>query len=253
MIPRHMANPAGIIAALPLSAKGRTALRSYAAESARPFAALVFLGPMLAIAELWLLLSAFRFDAGSTAKGIIYSVFGLIGVSASWAPALVFIAVLVIRHWLKGDRGTVRAGTLGGMVIESFVLALPMLAISTILLMAIGGAGTTALNRCALAISAASFEEFLFRLVLVGGGLWFVTEVLKAPSSRATWVVVGTAAVLFSLSHYLPRSGDAISPLSFLFRTAAGVYLGLIYLYRGIGLSAGCHTVYNLVLIAFGR
>jgi hypothetical protein len=40
--------------------------------------------------------------------------------------------------------------------------------------------------------------------------------------------------------------------MRFLFRTIAGVYLAIIFWYRGYGSAAGCHAAYNVGLVVCG-
>ena len=34
-----------------------------------------------------------------------------------------------------------------------------------------------------------------------------------------------------------------------MFRTLAGLYLGALFLLRGYGITAGCHAVYNVIIV----
>jgi hypothetical protein len=36
---------------------------------------------------------------------------------------------------------------------------------------------------------------------------------------------------------------------SFLFRTAAGTYFGLLFLFRGFGITAGSHAAYDILIL----
>jgi len=38
---------------------------------------------------------------------------------------------------------------------------------------------------------------------------------------------------------------------TFGFRTAMGIYLAGVYIYRGFGIAVGAHAVYDLIVVAF--
>ena len=68
-------------------------------------------------------------------------------------------------------------------------------------------------------------------------------------------VIISAAA--FSLYHYQipllhfsPYTGsEPFDWQSFVFRTLAGIYFGLIFLWRGFGLTAGAHASYDITIV----
>jgi len=57
------------------------------------------------------------------------------------------------------------------------------------------------------------------------------------------------AGLLFAMCHFAPIGSDAFRWTSFWFRFVAGIYLGLVYVGRGIGSAAGAHAVFNVELV----
>ena len=63
---------------------------------------------------------------------------------------------------------------------------------------------------------------------------------------RAGTAACLASAVLFSCFHHLGSLGDPFLPLVFLIRVVAGVFLGVLYLQRGLGIAIGAHALYDV-------
>jgi hypothetical protein len=69
--------------------------------------------------------------------------------------------------------------------------------------------------------------------------------------------MVVVSAISFSLYHYqLPlftfsglTGSEPFEWQSFIFRTLAGIYFGMIFLIRGFGLTAGAHASYDIIIV----
>jgi hypothetical protein len=62
-------------------------------------------------------------------------------------------------------------------------------------------------------------------------------------------LMVFVSAGLFALYHYWDTSEPFVGRI-FAFRTAAGVYFGVIFLLRGFGVTAASHAVYDIIFTA---
>ena len=81
-----------------------------------------------------------------------------------------------------------------------------------------------------------------------GGGLVLVAErVFRLAHSGAVVAAVLVAAALFAGAHTFQAPGSFTWP-TFLFRTAAGVYLASVFATRGFGIAAGVHIAFNLAV-----
>ena len=99
-----------------------------------------------------------------------------------------------------------------------------------------------------MSLGAGVYEEMVFRLALFS----FLSIALKdALRLHPFWVHLGVvviSAFAFSAYHYL-------SPLehfqwrSFLFRTIAGAYFGIVFLLRGFGITAASHASYDILIL----
>ncbi len=102
-----------------------------------------------------------------------------------------------------------------------------------------------------LALGAGVYEELLFRLLLVGGGVLLFTRVFLWNRALSTTVALVASGVLFALAHHIGPMSDDFDSYVFVFRAVSGVLLGLIYVFRGLGIAVWTHATYNaLVVIA---
>jgi membrane protease YdiL (CAAX protease family) len=53
-------------------------------------------------------------------------------------------------------------------------------------------------------------------------------------------------SLLFSAAHYLGPQGDRLELFSFVFRFVAGGFFALLFVYRGFGIAAGTHALYDI-------
>jgi hypothetical protein len=97
------------------------------------------------------------------------------------------------------------------------------------------------------AFGAGFYEELLFRVILLGGGL-AILRFLKVPGMPARIVIVAVVSMLFSVFHYIGPLGEHFFIDSFLYRSYAGVFLSAVYLHRGFAVAAWSHAVLNIVI-----
>lgn len=101
-------------------------------------------------------------------------------------------------------------------------------------------------TQIALSIGAGLYEELLFRVLLVGGLALFLGA-LGVESSYVLAAIVGAA--LFSLAHYVGPMGDPFAFPSFTFRFLFGLALNALFLWRGFGVAAWTHALYDVMLV----
>ncbi len=96
-------------------------------------------------------------------------------------------------------------------------------------------------------LGAGIFEELVFRLGLMSALVWIGARAIRA-WSLPVWLVgalaVVVSALVFSWFHHL--CGEQFDRTRFLFRTMAGLLLGLLMWARGYGVCVYTHTVYNV-------
>ena len=101
-----------------------------------------------------------------------------------------------------------------------------------------------------LAIGAGIWEELLFRVGALGLCLSLLTKIIKYSGIFSAFIAILFAAVLFSLFHYIGPFGDIFTYKSFYIRTWAGIFLGFLYLFRGLGITVYTHIFYDMAIIS---
>jgi membrane protease YdiL (CAAX protease family) len=104
-----------------------------------------------------------------------------------------------------------------------------------------------------LGLGAGLYEEVLFRLVGVAGLALLLRRVLRCDEIWAVATAVLLSALLFSAYHHVGPGGEAWSGSRFVFRFLAGILLGWLYWWRGLGITAWTHGLYDVLLVLQGR
>lgn len=92
---------------------------------------------------------------------------------------------------------------------------------------------------------AGIYEEVLFRLLLFPAAAGLVTLMGGGPRMRVVGAVVLTSG-LFSAAHYVGLHGEAFVLFTFAFRFLAGAFFAVLFVYRGFGIAAGSHALYDI-------
>jgi membrane protease YdiL (CAAX protease family) len=168
--------------------------------------------------------------------------------------AAVIVAMLLFRIMGAGPRfGSIRLGVLAWMLAESLVYSVvfgALVSAVTHLLLA----QPSALTRSAqilVSLGAGIYEEFVFRVVLLGVLVVFLHRLLRLQRAAAYGMAAGLGALLFAAFHYIGPFGDPLQLPSFVFRFIAGLILTGLYFARGYGITAYTHSLYDL-WITFG-
>ena len=162
------------------------------------------------------------------------------------------VVALLLFHWIGGlpRFGHTRMAILAGMLAESIVYSLVFGAV-------VGGitrlllAQPFALSRSAqimVSLGAGIYEEFVFRLLLLGALIFVLHRLLCLQALVAYGIAALLGAVSFSAFHYIGPYGDPWQLPSFLFRFVAGLILTGLYFARGYGITAYTHSLYDLWL-----
>lgn len=134
---------------------------------------------------------------------------------------------------------------LGESLVYSIVLGIVLRLILSNLLLAIGGSDLGLLQNLALSIGAGLFEEFFFRVLLLGVLFWFAKQLIPSKNLGGVLSIL-LAAFLFSGSHYIGNMADTFTWYSFLYRWLAGVAFTALYYYRGFAVTSCTHALYDI-------
>jgi len=225
---------------------------TYRWRTHRPLNCLVFLLPMLAFFQVGMLYHGTALAAPQDLGRILR----FFGATATYLPSLLIVAVLALQHVTHHDRLELQPRVLAGMAVESVLWAIPLVVliqfagqVAELAAPAAGGMRDwTFLEKLHLAVGAGIYEEFLFRLVLISLTLLIFVDVFALPKDIVVAVAVVVGAAAFSLYHFSLNEITGSDPFPwgpFAFRMAAGLYLGLLFVFRGFAIAVGTHILYN--------
>lgn len=175
------------------------------------------------------------------------------GTGLAVMGAVVIIIGVAILYLERKKSIPIRAKYFGWIVAESAVYAVVVglfvsVTVGTIFMMAapqgVGGLWT----KLALSIGAGIYEELLFRVILVGGLFWLLKRFVS-PTRHAYLIAAVIGAVIFSAVHYIGVYGDPFTFASFTFRFLFGLILNGIFLWRGFGVAAWTHALYDVMVV----
>lgn len=99
------------------------------------------------------------------------------------------------------------------------------------------------------ALGAGLFEELLFRLVFVSIVALLLTrpcQVARLPRVTPAALAIVVSAFAFSLFHHVGLGAPPIERDVFVFRVAAGILLGILFVARGFGVAVYAHALYDV-------
>jgi len=181
--------------------------------------------------------------------------FDLFGPAGLWVPGVAVVVILLATHLASGERWQVHWRRVGLMYVEAALLAVPLLALNWAI--PLGSAGPAAgqgpswakvVDQAAMGIGAGVYEELVFRLVLISLVMMMGADLFGFPREKVAVVAVALSATLFAAHHHVPIGAEPFNAVRFTFRAVAGVYLAMIFWFRGYGPAAGCHAAYNVAL-----
>ena len=236
--------------------RGPRPVRGYFARSELPLVSLAFLLPFIVLYEVgtWQFASdpVRQTEQRIIAFSLMQDFFRFFGATGRYLPAMAVVLILVCWHVARQDPWRVEPRYLLGMLGESLLLALPLLGI--------GFAATHYLDHylplmaarqtaglVVLSVGAGIYEELVFRLIAFTVLSLVLVDLMGLKRGWAGLLMVLSSSLLFSLYHYLgPEQFDI---QTFTFRTAAGMYFGAVFVFRGFGITAGVHAAYDILIV----
>ncbi len=231
-------------------------------DARAPLSSLLFVIPWIAAYEAGILILA-----GEQANGLrngadfwMRSFLSEAGLGQALLLPLLVFSILLVWHVVRRYPWRVRPETLMGMLAESLLLAIVLIAVGQahdllfrhfqqrevperLLLNAINGN----LTRAVSFIGAGVYEEVMFRLLLVPAA--FVGfRMFEFPPAWAAMMSAISTSFLFALAHHIGPSADAFNLFTFSFRAAAGIFFATVFFLRGFGITVGCHAAYDLLV-----
>ncbi len=138
------------------------------------------------------------------------------------------------------------------MLFESILWSyLLFLLMSNMHLILMTPSGYRVLQNVTLAVGAGIYEEILFRVILIVLFNYILALVFKWEYYFKNTVSIILASVCFSLFHFIGEFGDNYTFNIFMVRFLAGIYLGILYFFRGFGITAWTHALYDLIVLTY--
>ncbi len=214
---------------------------------AKPLDALVFLLPLILFAEL----ASQTGHEQLIASVLLRAFFELFGPAGLWAPGLAVVVILLATHLASGQKWRIRMRTVWLMYVEVGLLAAPLVALNWMIPLGSwrGVSAMPAVDRIALGVGAGIYEELVFRLIFLSLIVMIGADLLRLGQAKVALAGIVLTSLVFAAHHHQPIGAEPFDAMRFTFRAIAGVYLAVIFWYRGYGSAAGCHAAYNATLV----
>ena len=228
---------------------------SYLLKSRTSFYSLLFTLPLFFLYEVNILFLSWddilvvRNGADFLMRNILeaFDIYGLYGLG------LVFFLGLLVTYifFIKEDRQQeVNVNFLFIMLAESMLWSVVLyFLLFKFMVLLMNPTGKTILQQVTLAIGAGIYEEFLFRVLLIAGLSGILGFVFMWDKTFKNIIAVVLSGGIFSAFHFMGEYGDFFSMELFLMRFFAGLILGMLYIYRGFGITAYTHSIYDLIVL----
>lgn len=216
----------------------------YWVESRRPLVTLVFIAPLLAIYEIGVV---WFHVTPNGADDLMRRFLDLFGFSQHLLLPGLLIAILIGWQYLSRQPWRFSLRVLPAMAAEAIALALCVRVIAFVQNAIVSLSIGEKVERAVSYLGAGIYEELLFRLILLSLLIWvFQRSGVKPRVSMIAAIVL--SSLLFSAAHHVGPYAQWPIPWSvFLFRTLAGAFFSLVYVYRGFGIAAGAHAAYDIL------
>jgi len=185
----------------------------------------------------------------------LFTYFGVNAISFSLLVMMLFGFFILYKE--RDHLKDLRLSYFPIMLLECLIYAIVVAFISNTLVSLIFNIAATDpiqslsyLQKLALSLGAGLYEELFFRVILVSL-LVLLFNKLFGKKWAAIVAAVTLSALLFSAVHYMGSMGDLFTFSSFLYRFLFGLILNGIYIWRGFGVAAWTHAIYDVLVISF--
>lgn len=232
----------------------------YQQATLHPWPCLAFSLPFLAIYEGGLVcLGHHQQDSIRTgADTWLHWVLAGIGLTQYFWTAAFILLFLGVWAWrARKGRPSDLIGICTGMAVESIVFALllcglsrgvnALIARASGVILAESASTESTLQLIVTYMGAGIYEELIFRLLLFSATLWLLYHV-RLSGKTALFVAALSSSLLFAAAHHFGPHGEDFDARAFFFRALAGLYFTFVFYYRGFGIAAGSHAVYDVIV-----
>lgn len=220
------------------------------------FIGILFIFPFLLVYEMlfYIVYADNDLKARNLAEILIRDFFSLFGSFGFLVEIIFLISILyylIKRNKSKYQTLNVNSLYLFFLIIEGFLFGLILiLFLSNMEIFAFSklSYNPNFLENIYLSIGAGVWEEILFRGILLTFFIYISRKINLFATNVNSFISVIIVSLLFSGSHYIGNSGEVFIYYTFIIRSIAGVYLGYLFLWRGIGVVSMTHISYNVII-----
>jgi membrane protease YdiL (CAAX protease family) len=218
------------------------------------FTSIVLVFPLLIIYELGVLFT----DVMNGADLLTQTLLNLLGVRYFVILQIGLLALLVAFIFFLRQRQHFELRVFIPVLLESGIYALTMGTLIVFLMtdllhidprLAAGAAQSKFIDRFILSIGAGVHEEFLFRLLILGGLSAAGQSLLKLRKFVAVALAFLISSALFSAAHHIGPLGEPLRAGVFVYRMIAGLVFGALFQFRGFAIAVYTHALYDIYVL----
>ncbi|MFO0982431.1 MAG: CPBP family intramembrane glutamic endopeptidase [Planctomycetota bacterium] len=223
--------------------KHAISLRSYLVLTRDLSVAGVYILPVVVLYELGVRLS--HLSLRNSAEVMLKDLVALAGPLADFAHLLVLAASLAAAYDVVRRR------------LPFLTLYLPFLAECVVWALLLGPLVTAFVPALVLkvpfgpslllSIGAGLYEEIVFRFFVLASAYVLLKRCFAWRSAVAVIMAVLLSALLFAGYHYVGPYGEPFRSRTFCYRFVAGIILGVLFVFRGLGATVYLHAIYDLL------
>ena len=227
---------------------------SYLEETHRPGLIVALILPLVVLYQIGIVQSGYA--TRNIAEVWMMRALGMLGIPAAGVINALTLVALIYALWKLRQTGPISFGFIAAMVLESTlyaVLIFRTVAIAAAVVhrnvesfLVLDNVPWTSLW---LSIGAGVYEELLFRLFLVGGGVMVLQKVFRWNKFWSCVAALIVSSLLFSAAHHVSPAGEQFNSFVFIFRALCGLGLGTIFITRGLGIAVWTHAIYNVLVL----
>ena len=232
-------------------------MSQYLTVSKSPLYSFIFTLPLFLLYEVGIFLISSR-DIDQLRNGAdvlmrqVLESFGIYGMYGFGGTFLIGFLIAFIRQKKNLRTSEIESRFLLIMFFESIVwatlLVIMMIKIPTFLSLS---NEDHLIQQVVLAIGAGIYEEFVFRVLLISGLAILFGLIFNWGEFGKTFLSVIVSSAIFSIFHFFGSYGDTFSFPLFFVRFFAGIFLAMIYIFRGFGITAYAHSIYDLFVLVY--
>lgn len=232
-------------------------MSQYLTVSKSPLYSFIFTLPLFLLYEVGIFLISSR-DIDQLRNGAdvlmrqVLESFGIYGMYGFGGTFLIGFLIAFIRQKKNLRTSEIESRFLLIMFFESIVwatlLVIMMIKIPTFLSLS---NEDHLIQQVVLAIGAGIYEEFVFRVLLISGLAILFGLIFNWGELGKTFLSVIISSAIFSIFHFFGSYGDTFSFPLFFVRFFAGIFLAMIYIFRGFGITAYAHSIYDLFVLVY--